>query len=616
MKNRTLAVLPLALLAGFSASAAHAQTSSASPAEASLKETVVTATRVEQALTDVVADITIVDRVTIDRSGATGIADMLARVPGVSISRNGGPGASTSVYLRGGETRFTAVYVDGVRIESQSTSGGASWNAIPLSQIDRIEVLRGPAAAVYGSDAIAGVIQIFTRQGQEGFFPWVEVGAGTYGTRKLDAGFVGGSGVWDYALGVTRETSTGFNAQPAGNPDRDGYRSKAVSAKLGLKLVPGHRLDMTLLSSKMDAQYDASNSRRDDHALSELTTSSLKWSAKWSDVYSTQVSVSEGTDRYETRPSPYLTKTRLSNYLWLNQWRLGEHNVTASLERREDKFANVDTTPPTTDRSQNAVALGYGWQTGKHSVQLNARHDRDSEFGAKSTGSAAYAYAFVPGWSLTTSAGSAFRVPTLYQRFSIYGVPSLKPETARNVEVGVKRDVGGSHFSVVAYRNKVSDLITYVGGPGSCINGVGARAGCYGNTARAEYSGVTVAADGKLGKFALHGSIDWQHPKDLDTGRELARRPREMAKLGVDTQVAGWTVGTEMELVGRRFNDAANRQRMAGYGLVNAYASKRVASDWTVLGRVDNLGDKTYQTARGYATAGLTVYVGLKWAPL
>lgn len=615
MKNRILraplAVLPLALLAGFGASVAHAQ----SAPESTLKETVVTATRVEQPLTDVVADVTIVDRTAIERSGATGLADVLARVPGISISRNGGPGATTSIYVRGGEARFTAVYVDGVRIESQGGSGGASWNAIPLARIERIEVLRGPAAAVYGSDAMAGVIQIFTRQGEGGFTPSIEVGLGSHGTAKVDASFSGAAGDFDYAFGVTRETSHGFNAQPAGTPDIDGYRSTSASARLGLKVAPGHRLEATLLSSDLDAQYDATPRGRDDHALSELNTLGLTWSARWSEVYSTQVGITQGTDRYATRPSLYVSKTHLSNYLWQNRWQLDAHQLTVTLERREDRFDNAATTPAATNRHQDALALGYGWREGKHTLQLNARHDEDSEFGAKSTGSAAYAYAFVPGWRATASTGTAFRVPTLYQRFSIYGVPSLRPETSRNVELGLKREVGSGRFSVVAYRNKVSDLITFVSGPGSCINGVGARPGCYGNTERAEYSGVTFEASGKMGSVNLYGSLDLQKPTDLSTGKELARRPREMVKLGADTQLAGWTLGTELELVGRRYNDAANTQRLDGYGLVHVYASKRLGTDWTLLARVDNVGDKDYQTARGYATAGQVFYVGLKWAP-
>ena len=180
MKIRTLRARPVAslrlpaprlallsLLAG-SACAAFAQTAPATGEllaqnlrAPSLSETVVAATRTPQPLADLVADISIVDRETIESSGTTGLADLLARLPGVEFSRNGGPGTTTGVFLRGAESRFTAVYIDGVRIDSQST-GGAPWESIPLGLIDRIEVLRGPAGAVYGSDALGGVVQIFT----------------------------------------------------------------------------------------------------------------------------------------------------------------------------------------------------------------------------------------------------------------------------------------------------------------------------------------------------------------------------------------------------------------------------------------------------------------------
>lgn len=195
------AALPLAAGIGAAVSVpVWAQSSLAAPA--ALSEVVVTATRTEQPLSDVVADVSIIDRDTIARSGATGLADVLDRLPGISITRNGGPAATTSVYVRGAETRFTAVLIDGVRVDTQSGSGGASWNAIPLSQIERVEVLRGPAAAVYGSDAIGGVIQIITRKGEAGFAPSVALGMGSHGTRQLDVALSGASGAVDYALGV------------------------------------------------------------------------------------------------------------------------------------------------------------------------------------------------------------------------------------------------------------------------------------------------------------------------------------------------------------------------------------------------------------------------------
>ena len=278
----------------------------------SLRETVVTATRTEQPLTDLVADVSIVDRNTIENSGSTGLVDVLARLPGVEITRNGGIGNSANVFLRGAEGRFTAVYIDGVRVDSQST-GGAVWEQIPLSQIDRIEVLRGPAAAVYGSDAIGGVIQLFTRRGEGPARPYVGVGIGSQGTRKIEAGVSGAAGqdgAFDYSLGIAREISDGFDAKVSGshNPDRDGYQSTSGNARLGFRINARHRLDATLLASRMNAGYDNTSysvSRPvDDRSLNRLRTAGLSWAAQWSDVYSTRVSVTDSVNRYETTPSP------------------------------------------------------------------------------------------------------------------------------------------------------------------------------------------------------------------------------------------------------------------------------------------------------------------------
>lgn len=463
---RAGALRPAALaLAAMAACTAQAQEGTA-PA---LKEVVVTATRTAQPLTDVVADVSIVDRETIEQSGATGLGDVLARLPGIEMGRTGGPGGNTSIFVRGAETRFAAVYIDGVRVDSQAVSGGTTWEAIPLAQIERIEVLRGPAAAVYGSDAVAGVIQIFTKKGEAGVAPYVGVGAGTHGTYRTEAGVSGARGTVDYALGLARETSNGFNAKLDGNPDRDDHRSTAANGRLGWQLNTAHRVEGNFLYNDTDGGYDGSydvSKPADDRSLHRMHAAGLNWQTQWNDNYKTRLSVTDSRDRYETQPSFYLTNTQLRNYLFFNELRLGAHQLTAALERREDELTNESVSSGTRNRSQNALALGWGLRLGAHTLQLNARHDDDSEFGGKSTGSAAYGFAFAPNWRATASAGTAFKAPTLYQRFSLYGDDTLRPETSRNVELGVKWAEGANHFSATLYRNNVSNLINWVGGPG------------------------------------------------------------------------------------------------------------------------------------------------------
>ncbi|NML84260.1 TonB-dependent receptor [Polaromonas sp.] len=600
--NARLAGLPLALAAAFPM-ISFSQTQ----VTPQLRETIVTATRSAQPVEDVVADVTIIDRALIERSGAVGLADVLKRVPGIEISRNGGPAATTSVFLRGAESRFTAVYIDGVRVDSQST-GGASWESIPLALIDRIEILRGPAGAVYGSDAMGGVIQLFTKRGEEGFAPFAGVGVGTYNTRKVDAGFSGASGGFDYALGLAYEKSDGFNARPIAtqNPDRDGYRSQSANLRLGFQVNQAHRLEATALSSDSNSGYD-NGLGEDDRSLHKLQAIGLNWQAKWTDIWSTRLSVTDSRDRYETSPSPYLTLTNLRGYTLQNEFRVGSHLLTAALERKVDQLRNA---PIDKGRSQDAVALGYSFASKSHSVQLNLRHDKDSEFGGKTTGSAAYAYAFTPEWRASASAGTAFRVPTLYQRFSEYGVSTLVPESSRNVELGLRWSRSDSSVGLVAYRSKVDNLISFAGA-GTCVSPYG----CYANTARAEYSGATLSASQMVGNVNLGASLDLQNPRDLSTGKQLARRARQHGTLTADTRAGAWQLGAEAQFSGQRFDDAANTRPLGGYSLLNLSASTPLAKDWTLLARVDNLADKRYELARTYATAGRSFYVGVKWAP-
>jgi vitamin B12 transporter len=626
MKTRTSRVLLAAL--SLAVSALPSLPSLAQSGAVTLPATVVTATRTEQALVDLVADVSIIDRDQIERSGATGVADVLARLPGLEMSRNGGPGNTTNLYVRGAETRFMAVFIDGVRVDTQSGSGGATWEAVPLAQIDHIEVVRGPTSAVYGSDAMGGVIQIFTRKGQGALMPYAGIGLGTYGTRKWESGFSGAQGKFDYAFGLAREASSGFNARPTStyNPDDDGYVSESLSGRFGWQLNEAHRLEASVLSSNNDAQYDSSLIK-DDHALHLLQAKGLNWRAKWSDSYSTRVSVTESRDQYETKStSPSLSMTRLSGYLWQNEFRVGSHLMTAALERKVDYFEYGLTVNPSTaivrDRSQDALALGYGWRQQQHSLQLNSRHDEDSEFGGKDTGSVAYGYALTSQWRATASVGTAFRVPTLYQRFSTSGLASLQPETSRNMEAGIRYTEGSTSWGVVAYQNQVSNLITFEKGQGTCPNNappisVSSR-GCYFNTAQAEYAGLTISGQQRLAAVNLTASLDVQAPRDVGSGKFLARRANHHATLGLNTSIQGWSLGGDVQLSGARYDypTSTTTVQLPGYVLLNLFAQTRITREWTALLRLNNATDTQYQLANDYATPGRSLYLGLKWAPL
>ena len=318
---------------------AWAQTGSA------LDTLVVTAAREAQPLRTVTADMSVIARAAIERSGATGVADLLAQVPGVQITRNGGPGQTTSVFLRGMGNQHTAVFVDGVRFNSQELQGGAAWAALPLAQIERIEILRGPAAAIYGSDAMGGVVQIFTRRGDGPLRAYAEAGLGNLGTSKISTGLQGGGNGWSYGLHVADERSDGFDVNPGNpwtpNPDRDGYSNSSLGLNAGYRQGI-HQIDTRLQHNRLKAHYDQSAAPFDDYDRVKNTSGTLRWQAAWSDTYHSVVQLGQArSDIRRFTDSPEGNDGRSSNYLLQNQWKLGDSRVNIDLERREDRL-NTD----------------------------------------------------------------------------------------------------------------------------------------------------------------------------------------------------------------------------------------------------------------------------------
>jgi vitamin B12 transporter len=573
---------------------------------------VVTATRSQLPLSRVLADMTVLQRDVIERSGASCLVDLLARVPGVELSRNGGPGTATSVYLRGGESRHTAVYIDGVRIDAQGT-GGAIWEQIPIDQVERVEVLRGPAAAVYGSDAVSGVVQVFTRKGSSTPQLNAALTLGSRSTRQVQAGASGSVGTLDYALAASHGRSDGFNARLSSNanPDADGWERYTVQARAGWQITPQQRFEAGWLNSRLESRYDGGRTT-DDISDYGLRTVTLAWSARWSAVSQTRLSVGESKSTYETQPSYYRTETTLRNTVLRHEETLAGQQLSFTLERRQDHLLNPATAFASTlegDRSQDALALGWRSDIGEHAWQAHLRHDDDSEFGGKTMGSLAWGWQFAPAWRASASASTSFRSPTLYQRFSEYGVATLVPESGRNLELALRWQAGSSEATATLWRNRVRQLIVF-GAAGPCVS----TYGCYENVGRANYEGLTLAGRHTLAGVQLHGTLSWHDPRNLDNDKVLVRRARQLATFGARTVVAdGWMVGAEMQAQGARWDNAANTQRMGGYTLVNLSLERALAPGLVVQARVDNAGDKVYEVARTYATPGRSTSVSLRW---
>jgi len=581
---------------------------------------VVTANREPQSIRKVLADVSVITRDDIERQGSCAAVDLLKFLPGFEIARNGGPATISSVFVRGAESRHMLVMIDGVRVDTQNGSGGASWEAIPASQIDHIEVVRGPASAVYGSDAMAGVVQIFTRSGQGPAKLDLGLGVGSLGQVATDGQLAGSAGDLSYSVGLASEHAAGFNAQTntvAGTraSDEDGYRSSSASARLGYKLSDSHKLNASLLSQHINGQYDASvKSTKDDHAIHDLDAFSAAWVAQWLSAWRSTVTLGQSTDRYETRPSVYVTETQVQNASWANQVKLGEHTVRATLEGREDRLLNSSlTTSPTKGSGttrDGALGLGYDWQHNDLSLQSSVREDHYSEFGQHVTGSVAAGYDLDKHWRARASWGTGFRAATLYERYSEYGQAALKPEASRTNELGVQYSAGSTQWGITYFDSHVTNLIQY-GAKGVCSSSYG----CYRNVSSAELEGWELSGAMSVAAVRLSGSLNFDTPKNEDTGMLLRRRAREHGSVRAETNVAQWTLGTQMLVSGKRYDDDSNLKKMGGYAVWGVDAQTQLATDWKLILRMDNVADKTYQTALNYATAPRTVFVGLRWTP-
>lgn len=614
VSHSVIALGVAAALASFNVYSADAQQSE------SLEPIVVTATREPQTISRVLADVSVITRDEIEQQGPSTIVDLLKRLPGVEIVRNGGPSTSSSVFIRGAETRHVLVLIDGIPFDSQST-GGASWEALPASQIERIELVKGPVGAIYGSGVLAGVVQIFTRSGNDVAKLDVGLGGGSLGFASSDVRVSGGQGGMKFSLGVAMERSSGFNARTSAIPgkravDDDGYWSRSMSGRVTYRINDQHQFTASTQSQYINGEFDSSNaSSTDDRSVHDFNASSAAWVAQWLDAWRSTVSLGQISDRYESRTSgSYVSTTVTSNALWANQLVLGSHTIRAVLDGRDDKLTNTGlVSSPSVGKGQRrdgALSLGYDWQQDAWSWQSSVREDHDSEFGRHVTGSASVGYAFNKAWVARASWGTGFRAPTLYQRYSEYGSAALKPERSMNREVGLSYRQAGATAGITAFHNDVSDLIQYAS-PGVCVSSFG----CYRNVAQAELTGVELNAAVTLSGVHLAGAWNIDAPKNVQTDRLLARRARQHGSVRAETLVRDWTVGVQALLSGRRYDDAGNATSLGGYVVWGLDAQRQIASEWRAFVRVENLNDKAYQTALNYASVPRSVFVGVRWNP-
>ncbi len=612
---RALHPFALALLLA-AAAAANAQ-SPAAPRAGALDPVVVTAARASQPIADVLADVTVILGEEILRSGVQSLTELLQRQPGVEIIQNGGPGSVSGALLRGANRGQTLVLVDGLRVGS-SSAGSTTFEAIPLDQIDRVEILRGPASSLYGADSIGGVVQVFTKQPQgSGFTPYVSAGYGTYNTASGSVGFSANNGPLKMTLQAGGRRSDGFNsiANPDNfsyNGDRDGYSTKNLSASANWTWATGQEFAFQYLGNRLDNQYDGGPGF-DDRTITTLQAWSVVSRNRINDVWTSQLTAGEGIDDSESQTGfgTFAFKTTQQQYLWQNDFRLPLGNLGVILERRLEHLA-TDAGFATTQRNTNSATGVYQLRYGDFALQGNLRRDDSDQYGGKTTGGIALGYKLSPAWRVTAGASTGFKAPSFndlyYPGFSN---PDLVPETSKNYEAGVywTASAGDARWEAraIGFHNAVDNLIVF-----QCDADFNCRPN---NVASATLQGVTLGLDLTWRDTRVTASLDLQDPKDDATGKLLPRRAREHGALRVLQQAGPVQIGAEVVASSLRYDDAENTRTMGGYGILNLTLEWPFAKGFSLLLRGDNVFDKNYQLAADFSTGGATFYAGLRWQP-
>ena len=587
----------------------------AAVADGALPTVVVTAARTPTRIDQTLAHVTVISRAEIERATGSTLAGLLATQPDVQFSSNGGIGKTSTVFLRGLEARHTLLLVDGVRLSS-ATVGIPSFDNIPLEDIERIEIVRGPLAGLYGSDAVGGVIQVFTRQGRLGLRGNASLTLGSNDHQQLVGGLQLGQGNLSAAVQVQHARSRGFSStNPRAlfggyDPDRDGFSQDAVSARAGLQMGAGWRADARLLESHLDTQYDELPGT-DSLARLHSQVLAVDLGGPVSSRWRTKLSLSRSTDGYDTLRTAFgagnlgLIETVQRQLSWENSLDTPVGTALLLAERLEQSVSRPGQPFALADRSINALAMGLNGQAGAHTWQANLRQDRNSQFGRQTNGSLGYGYDLTPSWRAAGSLGTSFTAPSFNQLYYPgFGNPLLQPEEGKHAEVSLRWAVPGQQLRATWFDNRLRGYIT--AGPAPV------------NVPRTRIDGLSLAYEARRGDWTWSASADQLDPRNTtagsaNQGRQLPRRSKSSVKLGAETTVGAWTLGSRLSAYSARYEDAANTLRMGGYGTVDLRADWRLAPEWALGLSLNNLGDKAHETAYGYNQPGREAYLTLRY---
>jgi vitamin B12 transporter len=581
----------------------------------------VTASRVAETVDASLADVSVITRADIDASNAPDLLEVLRLQVGVDVVRTGGVGAQTNVFLRGGNSNHVLVLIDGVRVASANT-GAFAWENLPLDSVERIEIVRGPRASYWGSDAIGGVIQIFTRKLTG---PHLAAGYGSYRSADGSAGLGARDGSGGFSVQVGARHVGGFSATNPGicngpddpyciyNPDANGaqYHGGTLSGdyKLGTQT-----LSASLLRSEGTQNFDNGASDGISHTLDQSIGAALEGDV--TTAWHQRLALGTAREDISTPAFAAAYRSTREQAAWTNDVTVsGAQHFVAGFDAAHEHGVSIDLSGfgAPYERARDMTGAFAGWRVsdGAFDSELAGRYDHNSQFGGAFSGSAAGAWKFSDALRLTASFGTAFRAPDLNELYSpgyggyYAGNPDLKAERSRTLELGAEwTPDANNRLAVHAISTRVHDLIDFAGG--STYQAV--------NIDRAAIDGVELTQNVRIDVWSLTNNVTVQNVRDADTGAQLLRRPkRKLSSLLERGFGERLSTGMEFIVVGPR-QDVGGLV-LPGYAMANLRADYRLNAAWRVGARLENLFNRSYELAQGYNTPGRSAYLTLTWSP-
>ena len=577
---------------------------------------IVTATRTAQTIDETLASVVVIDRATIEQTQALDIADLLRLHAGLDVARNGGPGQTTSIFIRGAESNHTLIMIDGVKINS-GTIGAAAVQNISPDLIERIEIVKGPRSTLYGSEAIGGVINIITRRAVSGTAFNASIGAGNQGTRKIKGGIHHAGTILRGGVEVQRNTSDGFPALRGSTLYR-GYENNSANAYLGAKLS-GVDIEVS------HWQTQGTNEYQDGYTLDPLAqdftnrASALTLKANPSAAWATQVKLSQIADTIDQNQiNPFsgandFTHTKRNVFDWQNDVQISNEQlltagITLSRENTESLSYGAGFDKNT---DVNSLYVQDDLTLGAHQLLVAVRSTDHETAGLHTTWNLGYGYQAAPDTRLIANAGTAFRSPDAFDRFGYGGNPNLKSETSHTLELGIRHNIRANHsVAVTAFHNRMEDLISYNDPDGF----FGPIPGANENIESATIRGIETSYHLALAqwRFQLEGVL--QSAKNRSTGAQLARRASRSLTASAVYDLGHHQIGLDLLASGPRKDSDFSNDINNGYSLLNLTAQTRLGQHWTVRGKFENLLNKEYTLVTGYNTQGRLVLVSVEYS--